>query len=182
MVVSVIGLAALAAALIAGIVLRVGNLRGDLRYEGSAWTIWAWVLTFAVVFAVPLAVDLIGTTIANLSLAHHDQYRNVPLLALRDDVAPAGSYVLGTGNSGSDAKFVFYWQDNGAERLDTVEASDVRLYEDSEHPYAVQFTGCQLSKPSVAWCFNAAPEFTELHVPPGSVHSQFDLSLNGGGR
>lgn len=169
------------ALVIAVLVFIVVNMMTVVAFQDDGFGSFAagtWLLGLCFTAVVLVGVDLAGTGIANATLTHHDHYRSVPLIALRDGSAQTSDYVLGSGGSDATMKYTFYWRDGDAERLVNVDASDIRLFEDSTKPYAVQFTGCDLSKPWIADCLNDAPSFTELHVPPGSVHSKFDLNLN----
>lgn len=124
------------------------------------------------------AVFFAGTGLANLAFDHKDHYERLNLVAIRDGSGVQGAYVWGSGGIGSTGNYMFYYQDGPAKRLANVDGSRVNLFEDSQDAYAINYTGCDLSQSWVAPCFTNGGRVVEIHVPPGSVKTQVDLSLN----
>jgi hypothetical protein len=163
------------------LLLGLRNAWREAEPDDFGWTIFRIVASIGGAFIAVLATTGAVGGVANLALDHRDSYDRVPLVALRDDLGVNSGYVLGTGG-GEKAHFAFYYANpDGGRQLVTVDAADIRVYEDTDKPYAVRFTGCELSKPWVADCFSNAPTFTELHVPVGTVHNRFDLDLDASG-
>ena len=167
---AIIGLAILAPATRACI--------GEIRSGEVAFGILLEVLSLLIVALVFFGAGMGVNALANLAVDHDDHYRTVELAALRDGTGQTGQYVWGTGSTSASANYVFYYLDGGAKRLVNINSADVRLYEDSDKPYAIQYTGCDLSPTWVGACFDNGPRFVELHVPAGSVRNQVDLTLN----
>lgn len=138
---------------------------------GVTTVIAAPLFTFVMIFFP-------GIAIANAATDHRDSFRTFEVVALRDGTGQSGGYVLGTGSNDTTGRFMFYRRDGDAVRLENVDADGIRLFEDTDRPYVVQFTGCHLKPDWLAPCFSDAPVFTELHVPKGSVRNKIDLSLN----
>jgi hypothetical protein len=137
------------------------------------------VLTGLMAASFAWATIFFGATgIANLALDHHDHYRRVDLVAIRDGSGIQGTFVWGTGTVGSSGDYMFYYQDGNAKRLVKVDGSSVDLFEDSKDAYAIQFTGCELSWSWLSICFSNESHFDQIHVPAGTVKGRVDLGLN----
>lgn len=143
-------------------------------FEIAFFTIGAFVSAVCAAFLVFLGI----TVVANLAVSHDDEYRTVELVALRDGTGNEGHYVLGSGATISTGNYVFYHREGAGKRLVNIESSGVMLYEDTDKPYARQYLTCALSVRWLAPCFTDGAQFTELHVPPGSVVNNIDLDLN----
>ncbi|MGW5519048.1 hypothetical protein [Nocardia africana] len=168
-------------AVVAGIIILLGILCAIFTFQDFG--LWDAVGTLAAFIVgagmVGILTGAATTVVGNLASEHHDHYRTVELVALRDGTGQTGQYFLGTGTTDTTGKYVFYYADSdGARRLVNIDAGDIRLYEDSAKPYAIQYTGCELAASWVGDCFDNGPRFVELHVPAGSVRNQVDLALN----
>lgn len=171
---TLIGLAVVIVGVLGGVGWAVFNPDFDWIEKimfGVLNLLWPPLLGFLVVTGL--------TAAANVVFDHDDQYANLEIVAIRDGSGQVGTYVFGSGASGPTGTYMFYYLDGDAKRLAKIDASEVRLYEDSTKPYAIMFTGCELSVRWVAPCFYEKAQFVEIHVPAGSVRSGVDLSLNG---
>lgn len=132
-----------------------------------------------VVALLGAAVFTVGNGISNVASGRDWSYKDVPLVSIRDGSGVNGSYVLGTGGTSSTGRYVFYYQDGSAKRLVNINAEKVKLFEDSDRPYAVKAINCRMSVEWLAYTM-ACPDdhFTEIHVPAGSVQTRIDLNLN----
>lgn len=171
----------LAIAAIIGLAVLVSTTKwciDEVFYDSVGFGIVFETMFLILTAAVALGAWAGVNGIANLAVDHDDHYRTVELAALRDGTGQAGQYVWGTGTTSASANYVFYYLDDGAKRLVNIDSTDVRLYEDSDKPYAIQYTGCDLTPSWVGECFDNGLRFVEIHVPAGSVRNQVDLALN----
>lgn len=174
------------AAFVAAALLGIAVFVSGVRYEWGERDIFDSIgftllgfLAAAVVGALAFVAAYFGIAVAaNQAFAHEDRYSRVALVALRDETGSQSAYVLGSGGSEASASYVFYFAGaDGGRELANVDAAGVRVFEGAGEPYAVRFEGCVLSVPWLSECLNAGWQFTELHVPAGSMSSRFDLDL-----
>jgi hypothetical protein len=174
-------LSVIIALVVAGIIVLIAAIAAI--FEGQDFGFFSGLGVFAggTIFAgmIGFCCGMLTVGIGNLALDHNDHYRTVNLIALRDGTGQTGEYFLGTGTTDTTGKYVFYFADSdGARHLVNIDSADVRLYEDSPKPYAIQYMGCDLSAKWVGACITGEPRFVEIHVPTGSIRNQVDLNLN----
>ena len=135
------------------------------------------VMALASAFVVFAAVAAGTTAIANVSVDHQNYYKKYDLVAIRDTTSVGGEFFLGSGAIGGTGNYVFYYRDGKAKQLVNVDGADVKVYEDTDKPYAIQFAGCDLKPNWLADCFHSDPSWTEIHVPAGSIREGVNLNL-----
>lgn len=119
---------------------------------------------------------IMGTAaVANLFMDHTDFYETNQILALQDATVTGGSFFLGIGTIDGEPTYTLYEADGGSRELVAVKAAGVKVFEDSPEPYLVRFTGCELSAPWFASCLSNKGEINEIHVPPGTIRTGFEL-------
>lgn len=125
--------------------------------------------------AVWLAGVMGTAAMANLFMDHTDFYETSQILALQDSTVAGGSFFLGIGTIDGEPTYTFYEASGGSRELVAVEAAGVKVFEDASEPYLVRFAGCELSAPWFASCLSDRGEVNEIHVPPGTIRTGFEL-------
>lgn len=99
--------------------------------------------------------------------------RNSPLVTLTDERSvTGGTFFLGSGVIGTDPSYTFYTEDGGYRTMHQENARTVKVYEDTDAPYAVWTDGCVPHHPALVWCFNRGSDtnrLVEIHVPAHSI-------------
>lgn len=140
-------------------------------FDGIAGTVGVLVFGFVVWLA-----GIMGTAgIANLFMDHTDFYESSQILALQDSTVAGGSFFLGIGTIDGKPTYTFYEASGGSRELVAVEAAGVKVFEDASEPYLVRFAGCELSAPWFASCLSDRGEINEIHVPPGTIRTGYEL-------
>lgn len=151
--------------------LRMVYLDSYDFFDGIAGTVGALVFGFVVWLA-----GIMGTAgIANLFMDHTDFYESSQILALQDSTVAGGSFFLGIGTIDGKPTYTFYEASGGSRELVAVEAAGVKVFEDASEPYLVRFAGCELSAPWFASCLSDRGEINEIHVPPGTIRTGYEL-------
>lgn len=143
-------------------------------YDFFDWAIGT-VCTLAFGGVVWLSAIMGTAGIANLFMDHTDFYESSQILALQDSTVAGGSFFLGIGTIDGKPTYTFYEASGGSRELVAVEAAGVKVFEDASEPYLVRFAGCELSAPWFASCLSDRGEVNEIHVPPGTIRTGYEL-------
>lgn len=166
-------------ALVIWLIIFIKSWDGDLLFS----LIFPGFFAGTVIAGLTLLVLGIGHPTMRSITGYHYDYTNRPLVALTDErSATGGTFFLGTGFIGTDASYVFYTaDDDGARLMSQVDATNVRVYEDSDAPYARYRDQRVLDHPEwvplSSWVGPAVPRLIELHVPPKSIKTGINLGV-----
>lgn len=92
---------------------------------------------------------------------------------MSDNIGTEGSWSLFGGSVNSSGKFFYYSDDNGVHRLESAEASDAEIIEDSADPYVEEI---QYESVMRMWGAERAVNTKYVfHIPEGSINHTIDL-------
>jgi hypothetical protein len=134
--------------------------------------------------AATIIVLLVADLILEPLTGYHWDYYNVPLVAITDDRSETGgSFFLGSGSIGTDTSYVFYTANpDGSHTLYQTKAHDIKVFEDTDKPYA-RYEGQQVLDhpnwvpPLASWLHFHHAELVEFHVPPHSIKTGINLGV-----
>lgn len=131
------------------------------------------------IFIVPTGVFvgliwLMAALIIGLLLPKDIVYQNYDLAALNDSSSVSGAMFLGSGVIDGTMKYSYYRADGAAKQLETVNASDIRVFEDTDKAYVRKSVNCTSSWEWLTSCV-MSPEVVEIHVPKSTIRQGFVL-------
>lgn len=102
-------------------------------------------------------------------------YKKQSLTSLQDSVETEGSFFIGTGNIDGKPTYAYYVDHGNYSTFETVKARDVKVFTDASYPYVKLKTGCVSKYPWLAYCFTDTTSVEEIHVPEGTIKSNYNL-------
>jgi hypothetical protein len=160
--------------IIIGLVVLVTVIGGMDPWDGPSF-IMSLLVGAGVGFGAWIGSFLGLTALANGMQDETYQYTGIDIVALQDGNATQGSFFLGTGVIDSTPKYTFYINESGAKQLVSIDANDIRVYDNADHPYVVRQHDCELSWGDwFAVCMDS-DRYTEVHVPAGTIRSDYVL-------
>lgn len=128
-----------------------------------------------ILIGIPLAF-LFNFLLSRPMDKHYMTERN-NLAVLQDSVQTQGAFFLGSGVIGGTPKYTFYREDGTGKKLESVDASTVTVYEDTDKPYLIRQTDCKTSMTWLAYCFSDE-RVTEIHVPKNTIKQNYVLDAH----
>lgn len=117
-------------------------------------------------------------------LPHQNVHTRLDLAALRDNVSSQGTFFLGTGSVQGTLSYIYYLKQGNAYQFESLDASDVTVYEDTSKPYIVVSDSCKYSWDWLVGCNSGMPntsdskhDVIEIHVPKGTIKTNYVLNM-----
>lgn len=110
------------------------------------------------------------TALANEWSDTEYKYYEYDLMTLTDNQSVSGSFFLGSGAINGINSYSYYLQNpDGSKQLGYQDASQVKVFDNSDRAYLVYAYDCELGVGS--WLANcwAENKVTEIHVPKGTI-------------
>ena len=142
----------------------------DVVMSGFLGLLWGAIVA-AIVAA---ALNGLMLPILHGNEAHQSATYRLQAIAARADLH--GEFFLGSGQVDSDPAYRYYRTTaNGGFVLDSVDATETTVYQDSSTPRLIDHWD---TPKHTWWClFSTGSESYEIHVPKGSITSSMNLDL-----
>lgn len=126
---------------------------------------WSAILLLIAFMVSGLIAMIVGSLVYPDSEIYTETRTDIVLM--KDENSPSGSWSLFGGSIDSEPSFSYYSNDNGVKRLESIEADDVLIIEDSPEPYMLER---DYTSELRFWGSTYAPStVTEFHIPEGSI-------------
>lgn len=130
------------------------------------------ILIAMFVFLILTAVNVL----VGLLMPGHTTYETKELASLQDSLQTEGSFFLGIGSADGRPKYAYYVDHGDYSTFETTNARDVKIYTDTQEPYALERTGCESKYKWLAYCYSAIQSTVqEIHVPEGTIKRNYNL-------